>query len=111
MNATLRASRSRRAITSVVAGGDRLREFGTIAAFAALLLDELRDELPLAAVEILQHGLALCRDPEAAQTLLVGRNPQVRHELSGLFHHGTPTPCAEEEKYRHRSKPTVRTAR
>ena len=57
---------------------------------------------PCKRVREFTEGVIAPVDTEAAQTLLVGRDPQVRHELSGLLHHGTPTPCAEEEKYRHR---------
>jgi hypothetical protein len=43
---------------------------------------------PCKRVREFTEGVIAPVDTEAAQTLLVGRDPQVRHELSGVLHHG-----------------------
>ena len=74
MNATLRASRSSLAITSFACACDS----GSVAAAAdrrcSLGLDELGDQIPSAAVQIVGDRLAL---PEAQPDFAARANPQI----------------------------------
>ena len=47
-----------------------------------LSLDELVEQRPLAAVEVIAHGLALGVEAEAGLALLVGRDPIIGDELA-----------------------------
>src|ERR1700712_5409812 len=58
-------------------------QLGTVrVAFAALDLDALADQLPLAPIEEVGDRLALGLQAKAAVALTLGRNPQVRDELA-----------------------------
>src|SRR5262249_5058353 len=64
----------------------RFSQLRPIVAPAALHFDELAQQLPAAAVEIVLHRLALSRDAVTADALLVGRDPQIRDKFPT---HGT----------------------
>ena len=57
-------------------------QFGPVAFLARLDLGELGRQLPCATVEIVDHGLALSVEAEAALTLLVGADPVVGDEVA-----------------------------
>src|SRR5690348_5879637 len=54
-----------------------------VVALAAFDLDVFRDQLPVAAVEVVFNRLALPFDPKAALALLISRDPQITYELAG----------------------------
>ena len=54
---------------ALAAGGQRLRQFRTIRAFAALDFDELVEQFPAAAVEEVLDGLALSLDAKTRASL------------------------------------------
>jgi hypothetical protein len=68
----------------LLAGGQRLFQLGPIVALAALDLGKFIEQRPLAAVEIVDHGLALGIEAEAGLALLIGRHPVIGDELAEM---------------------------
>ena len=59
-----------------------------VVAFAALDLNVLAEELPVAAVQVVLDGAALGLDAEAGSALALGRDAQIADELALVFDHG-----------------------
>jgi hypothetical protein len=69
---------------------DGLGELGPVVVAAALDLLELRDDLPVAAVEEGRHGVALGVQAEAGLALAVGAHPEVGDVAAGGHLLGSP---------------------
>ena len=69
----------------------RLSQFRSVISLASLDLDELRDQLLAATVQVILNGLALRIEPQPALALSVGRDTQVAHELAGCHESCAPS--------------------
>src|SRR5262245_612785 len=64
----------------LLAGGQRLFQLGPVGALVALDLGKLVEQGPLAAIKIIDHGLALGAEAETGAALLIGRNAVIGDE-------------------------------
>ena len=74
--------------------GERLRQGWPIGITAALYLDELRDDLPLPAIQIAMDGFPLRLDPQAAHALPDCRDSKVTDEIAACHCLRTGGPSA-----------------
>jgi hypothetical protein len=72
----------------LLTGRQGRRQLRAIRPLAGFHLGELGDQLPAAAIEIVQHGLPLGLEAKARFTLPVGRNPVIGDEFASMCCHG-----------------------